>query len=952
LIGKTISQYQILEKLGQGGMGVVYKALDTNLNRYVALKFLPSHLTQEESTRKRFTMEAQAASALDHPNICSIHEINETADEQLYICMGYYKGESLREKIKRGPIPLSEALNIIFQIAQGLKAAHEENIIHRDIKPGNILITEKGEVKIVDFGLAKLAGIQLTQASSGKGTAAYMCPEQIRGKKVDRRCDIWALGVVFYEMLTGHIPFQEEYPEPMMYAIVNEEPISLTHYLKDTPESVQAIIDKSLKKDPNKRYKEVREILNDLKKIPDKSTVTTLAEVDSYSKRLIHPLRTPYGMIGSIIIIIMIALAGFYFFLPQDNSAHYPFTTEEWKRIEEARNRDFVIAVLPFWGVDDEAIQEGKVMQALISRRLYDELGQEPRIKIISPNIEKFPRTDEKVREISKNLPANLFIWGEVYILRDEVEIQPYLTTTKEPSYRLDLNIPYEISALEASLTGVSKLTFRRAKAEEIGNIIISIAGHYYIQNRNYGKALLILKRIQPPSSQSLVLLGDIYFLKGERNVADSLYQLAVTLDPGDPLNYLHLAKLYNEDILFQKALQSVKKSLSIDPDLALAYDILGNIYGSMGKLKEMQHALEKGLQLDTSNISLYLSLAARHFEDRNYDQTIYYIKKAIKINPAKPTSYLSLGSTYNRIGQYDETVKIMQKVTELNPLEAEAYRIRGYAYQSQGKYKLAERQYLKAIKLNDSNELNFLRLAFLYLFQQKYQQAIPLWEKTIKLTPNSPFWWRWLARTYVYQGKYKKARLVLQEFLEQVPSSESATLPSFFSEMGLALELQGEFEKALEYYQKGIEMLGTGRGFGVITSRYYFLLNQLGKTNEATDLLKRSINRLNRGSKIESWEMNALIYLLGEISETELFQRANNQSPQLEKMYKIEAYYIAGKKYLLKSSLKDTISIENRNKAYNLFRKCWDFKDDPQEFFATEIILAQRELGLMEGMR
>ncbi|KPJ89685.1 MAG: hypothetical protein AMJ53_15565, partial [Gammaproteobacteria bacterium SG8_11] len=261
MIGKTISHYKILEKLGEGGMGVVYKAHDANLNRNVALKFLPSHLTKDEPTRKRFIVEAQAASSLDHPNICNIHEINKTPDEQLYICMGYYRGESLRQKIKKGPIPLNEAVNIIFQIAHGLKAAHEEKIIHRDIKPGNILITEKGEVKIVDFGLAKLAGVHLTQSTSSKGTVAYMCPEQIRGEKVDHRSDIWALGVVFYEMLTGHLPFRGEYPEPMMFSIVNEEPAQLSQYLTDFPEQLQLIIDKLLKKDPNERYLNISDML-------------------------------------------------------------------------------------------------------------------------------------------------------------------------------------------------------------------------------------------------------------------------------------------------------------------------------------------------------------------------------------------------------------------------------------------------------------------------------------------------------------------------------------------------------------------------------------------------------------------------------------------------------------------------------------------------------------------
>jgi serine/threonine protein kinase len=263
-IGQQISHYKIFDELGRGGMGVVYRAQDTSLNRSVALKFQPSHLTRDDSTRKRFIVEAQAASALDHLHICNIHEINETPDGQLFICMAYYDGKSLGEKIENGPMSFDEVLNIFIQLAQGLKVAHDKKIIHRDIKPGNILITQRGEVKILDFGLAKLAGVDLTKSTSSKGTTAYMCPEHIRGQQVDHRCDIWALGVVLYEMLTGELPFEGDYPEPMMYAIVNEEPKSLSLYLKKIPELLQDIIDKLLKKEPAERYQDISNVLDDL----------------------------------------------------------------------------------------------------------------------------------------------------------------------------------------------------------------------------------------------------------------------------------------------------------------------------------------------------------------------------------------------------------------------------------------------------------------------------------------------------------------------------------------------------------------------------------------------------------------------------------------------------------------------------------------------------------------
>ena len=211
MVDQTVSHYQIEEKLGGGGMGVVYKARDLKLKRTVALKFLPPELTRDEEAKVRFMHEAQAASALDHVNVGSIHEIDEAEDGRLFIAMAYYAGETLKKKIARGPLPVAEALDYAVQIAQGLSKAHEAGIIHRDVKPANVMVTEEGVVKIVDFGLAKVAEqTQLTKTGTTLGTVAYMSPEQARGEAVDQRTDIWALGVVLYEMLVGRRPFPGE----------------------------------------------------------------------------------------------------------------------------------------------------------------------------------------------------------------------------------------------------------------------------------------------------------------------------------------------------------------------------------------------------------------------------------------------------------------------------------------------------------------------------------------------------------------------------------------------------------------------------------------------------------------------------------------------------------------------------------------------------------------------
>jgi non-specific serine/threonine protein kinase len=266
MIGKSISHYKILEKLGGGAMGIVYRAEDTRLRRMVALKFLPLELSEDETARKRFVREARSASALDHPNICTIHEIDETRRGQMYICMPFYAGETLKKRIDRGQLPVEQASGIAIGVAKGLAKAHEHGMIHRDVKPANIMITNDDVVKIVDFGLAKLAGAKdITGTGKIVGTVAYMSPEQITGRKVDHRTDIWSLGVVLFEMLCGQLPFQGENEQALSYSILNESPKSITSIRQDIPDDLERIVCRALEKDPVDRYHNAEAMLQDLR---------------------------------------------------------------------------------------------------------------------------------------------------------------------------------------------------------------------------------------------------------------------------------------------------------------------------------------------------------------------------------------------------------------------------------------------------------------------------------------------------------------------------------------------------------------------------------------------------------------------------------------------------------------------------------------------------------------
>ena len=289
MIGRSIHQYTIREHLGGGGMGVVYKADDTRLERTVALKFLPPELTRDPVAKARFLQEARAASALDHPNICTIHEVGETDDGQLFLAMTCYDGETLKRRIEHGALPLLEALDIAKQIAQGLAKAHRLGIVHRDIKPANIIVTTDGIVKILDFGLAKLAGAAgLTRAGFCLGTPAYMSPEQARGE-VDHRTDLWSLGVVLYEMVTGSAPFTGDSDQAIIYSLLTEEPKAPSLLRPDVPPELERVLQGMLAKDPGDRYPTVEAALADLRVLSGSTAGASAPSLPPFPGRGLRP---------------------------------------------------------------------------------------------------------------------------------------------------------------------------------------------------------------------------------------------------------------------------------------------------------------------------------------------------------------------------------------------------------------------------------------------------------------------------------------------------------------------------------------------------------------------------------------------------------------------------------------------------------------------------------------
>jgi tRNA A-37 threonylcarbamoyl transferase component Bud32 len=305
-------KYKIEDIVGRGGMGIVYRAEDTKLKRRVALKFLPSELIQDKEAKERFILEAQTAAALSHPNICTIHEIDEE-EGKTFIAMEYVKGQNLREKLYKSPLEVEEVLDMAIQVAQGLDEAHKKNIIHRDIKSANVMVTEKGQAKIMDFGLAKIKGATLlTREGTTLGTVAYMSPEQARGEEVDQRSDIWSLGVVLYEMLSGELPFKGDREASILYSVVHEEPKPIKEIKRDIPPELQQIVNKALRKKLESRYASAAEMIKDLKKYQD---VLRAEELGALNLRtILRRIRRPQVAIPALSVLIIIILASVWFF--------------------------------------------------------------------------------------------------------------------------------------------------------------------------------------------------------------------------------------------------------------------------------------------------------------------------------------------------------------------------------------------------------------------------------------------------------------------------------------------------------------------------------------------------------------------------------------------------------------------------------------------------------------
>jgi eukaryotic-like serine/threonine-protein kinase len=757
LIGRTISHYRIIAKLGAGGMGVVYKAEDTRLHRFVALKFLSDNMAQDSQALERFRREARAASALNHPGICTIYDIGEQ-DGRAFMAMEFIDGETLRSHIRGKALPLEEMLKLGIQIAEALDAAHAEGIFHRDIKPANIFVTKRGQAKVLDFGLAKLVpkGIARANADFGaeipdstsivgviSGTPSYMSPEQIRGDNLDPRTDIFSLGLLLYEMATGRQAFSGSTGGIIIEAVLMRSPVPARSINPDIPPSLEEIINKALHKDRDHRHQYVGDIRTDLQRLErGTDSVWRVAEENAES-----------GLIST----------GSQLQFTGEPKA--PNSTAQIGALRPGRVSKIIdsLAVLPFENasrdIEHEYLSDG------IAGSLINILATIPKLRVMAQStVFRYKGRGMDPQAVGRELKVRAVLTGRIMqsggSLRIGTELVDVATGSQLWGAQYERK-PGDIFAIE----------------DEISN---EISGKLRLKLTRAEKRRLTKRQTDDAEAYQLYLKGrhhwnrwtEVGFYK-----AIEYFQQAVEKDPGYALAYTGLSDSYvllgwnsclTPKDAFPKGRMAAMGALRLDPDLGEAHTPLAAV--------------------------LWL-------HDWQWQAAQIEFKRSLELNPAHPTASHWYAEYLMTMGRHEEAIARMKSSQELDPLSLIISVAIGWAFYMARRYDEAIEQLRRTVELDPNYPVTYWILGLLLRKMGRYELAIAEGEKGVKLSGGSSLMSAALAQTLATAGRRKKAIQILDDLTKLTKQKYIA--PYFFAGMHIGL---GEDERAIEYLEKSYE--------------------------------------------------------------------------------------------------------------------------------------------------
>jgi serine/threonine-protein kinase len=710
-------KYRIIEEIGRGGMGIVYKAEDTKLKRMVALKFLPQQWISDKEARERFIHEAKAASALDHNNVCAIHEIEETEDGRMYIAMAFYEGESLREKIKREPLKTEEAVAIAAQVAQGMAKAHQKGIVHRDLKPANILVTNDGVAKIVDFGLAKLPGqVKLTREGKTVGTVAYMSPEQARGDAVDQHTDIWSLGVVLYEMLSGKLPFKGDYEQSLIHSILKSQPEPITKFRKDLPAGLANIITKTLVKNTAARYQTMDELVGDLKAVAE--GLKPLHVKASLFQGRVLGIKKIYAYSGLAMLVALLIFG--LRFLPRALPA-----------VDS-------IAVLPFQNLSGNPEEEYFVQG--MQDALITELSKIKALRVNSrTSTMRYKESAKSIPEIARDLNVDVVVEGSALHVGDQVRITAQVIDGKTDRHLW-------ADGYERKYEDVLSLQ---------GEVALAIAREIRVTLSPEEKGRLASARPVNPKAFEAYLKA-LYYLRrstfgsSDYQTVTDYYKKAVEIDPSFALGYAGLAYWYwslgvisvmPPEEASLKAKEAAKKALELDNSLAEAHAVLGAIlYTIEWDWSGAEKEYRKALDLSPSYVDTYHMYGFYLINQGRFEEGIALFKRSIELDPQDLARKVLLAWAYMMARRFDEAITEYQAFLEMEPNRwgVRAYLAAIFGMKGMAREAIAEGQKVMAAPgaMDDRDALMFVGQA--YALAGERTEAIKLLSRLKELAKKS----------------------------------------------------------------------------------------------------------------------------------------------------------------------------------------------------------------------